>query len=175
MDIIKKLTNSKCWRGCGEMWTPPPCRWEHKSVQPLRTTVRRFLKKLTIEWPYDPTIPFPGMYWEKTTNQKDTPECSLQHYLQWPRCGSNLGIQSLSFLIINHQLENWRSHQCLSGKEHACHWRRWGVPSLGQKDSLEEGTAAHSSILAWEIPWTEENGRLQSMGSQRVGHDLATK
>ena len=35
--------------------------------------------------------------------------------------------------------------------------------------------ATHSSILAWEIPWTEETGRLQSMGSQRVGHDLATK
>ena len=35
--------------------------------------------------------------------------------------------------------------------------------------------ATHSSILAWEIPWTEEPGRLQSMGSQRVGHDLATK
>ena len=36
---------------------------------------------------------------------------------------------------------------------------------------LEKGMATHSSILAWEIPWTEEPGRLQSMGSQRVGHD----
>ena len=45
------------------------------------------------------------------------------------------------------------------------------VQSLGQKDPLEKGTATHSSILAWEIPWTEEPGGLQSMGSQRVGHD----
>ena len=44
------------------------------------------------------------------------------------------------------------------------------VQSLGQKDPLEKGTATHSSILAWEIPWTEEPGGLQSMGSQRVGH-----
>ena len=45
------------------------------------------------------------------------------------------------------------------------------VQSLGQGDPLEKGLATHSSILAWRIPWTEEPGRLQSMGLQRVGHD----
>ena len=45
------------------------------------------------------------------------------------------------------------------------------VQSLGQEDPLEKEMATHSSILAWKIPWTEEPGRLQSMGSQRVGHD----
>ena len=45
------------------------------------------------------------------------------------------------------------------------------VQSLGQEDPLEKGMATHSSILAWRIPWTEESGGLQSMGSQRVGHD----
>ena len=45
------------------------------------------------------------------------------------------------------------------------------VPSLGQEDPLEEGMATHSSILAWRIPWTEEPGGLQSVGSQRVGHN----
>ena len=45
------------------------------------------------------------------------------------------------------------------------------VQSLGQEEPLEEGTAIHLSILAWRIPWTEEPGRLQSMESQRVGHD----
>ena len=45
------------------------------------------------------------------------------------------------------------------------------VQFLGQKDYLEKGMATHSSILAWRIPWTEEPGRLQSMGSQRVGHN----
>ena len=43
--------------------------------------------------------------------------------------------------------------------------------SLGQEDPLEEEMATHSSLLAWRIPWTEEPGRLQSMGSPRVGHD----
>ena len=45
------------------------------------------------------------------------------------------------------------------------------VRSLGQEDPLEEKMATHSSILAWKIPWTEESGGLQSMESQRVGHD----
>ena len=45
------------------------------------------------------------------------------------------------------------------------------VPSLVQEDPLEEGMASYSSILAWKISWTEELGGLQSMGSQRVGHD----
>ena len=45
------------------------------------------------------------------------------------------------------------------------------VRSLGQEDPLRKEMAAHSSTLAWKIPWTEEAGGLQSMGSQRVGHD----
>ena len=45
------------------------------------------------------------------------------------------------------------------------------VRSLGVDDSLEKGVATHSNILAWKILWTEESGGLQSMGSQRVGHD----
>ena len=48
------------------------------------------------------------------------------------------------------------------------------VQSLGWDDPLEEEMATHSSILAWRIPWTEEPGGLPSIGSQRVGHDLAT-
>ena len=49
------------------------------------------------------------------------------------------------------------------------------VQFLGQENPLEKGIATHCSILAWRIPWIEEPGGLQSMGSQRVGHDLATK
>ena len=55
--------------------------------------------------------------------------------------------------------------KCLPAK------RETQVQSLGQEDSLEKEMATHSSILAWRIPWTEEPGGLQSMGSQRVGHD----
>ena len=50
-----------------------------------------------------------------------------------------------------------------------------GVGSLGQEDPLQEEMATHSSTLAWRIPWTEEPGRLQSKGLQRVGHNLVTK
>ena len=49
--------------------------------------------------------------------------------------------------------------------------RETQVPSLGWEDPLEKEMATHSSTLAWKIPWTEEPGMLQSMGSQRVGHD----
>jgi len=45
------------------------------------------------------------------------------------------------------------------------------VASLGQEDPLEEGMATQSSVLAWRTPWTEEPGRLQSIGSQKVRHD----
>ena len=49
------------------------------------------------------------------------------------------------------------------------------VRSQGWEDAVEKEMATHPSILAWEIPWTEEPGGLQSMGSQRVRHDLATE
>jgi len=49
-------------------------------------------------------------------------------------------------------------------------WETWGQ-SLGQEDPLEKGMATRSNILAWRIPWTEEPGRLQSMGLQRIGHN----
>ena len=47
--------------------------------------------------------------------------------------------------------------------------------SLGLEDTLEKEMATHSNILAWRIPWTEEPGRLQSVGSQRVGYDCVTE
>ena len=49
--------------------------------------------------------------------------------------------------------------------------RETWVRSLGREDPLEKEMAIYSSTIAWKIPWTEEPGRLQSMGSQRVGHD----
>ena len=49
--------------------------------------------------------------------------------------------------------------------------RETQVQSLGREDSLEKEMTIHSSTIAWKIPWIEEPGRLQSMGSQRVGHD----
>ena len=75
MDIIKKSTNNKCWRGCGEKRTLLLCWWERKLVQPLCRTVWRFLKKLKIELPHDPTISLLGIYPEKTIIHKDI--CTL--------------------------------------------------------------------------------------------------
>ena len=72
MTVIKKSTNNKCWRGCGEQGTLLHCWWECKLVQPLGRTVWRFLKKLKIELPYDPAILLLGIYPEKTLIRKDT-------------------------------------------------------------------------------------------------------
>ena len=65
---------------------------------------------------------------------------------------------------------NWVSLVTQTVKQLPVMWETW-VQSLGQEDPLEKEMATHSSILAWKIPWTEDPGRLQSMESQRVGHD----
>ena len=75
MTIIKKSTNNKCWRGCGEKGMLLHCWWERKLIQPLWKMVWRFLKKLGIKPPYDPVIPLLGIYPEETKIEKYT--CTL--------------------------------------------------------------------------------------------------
>ena len=66
MTIIKKSTNNKCWRGCGEKGMLLHCWWECKLIKPLWKAIQRFLKKLGIKPPYDPAIPLLGKYPEET-------------------------------------------------------------------------------------------------------------
>ena len=71
MAAIKKSTNNKFWRECGEKGTLLNCWWECKLVQPLWRTVWRFLKKLEIELPYNPAIPLLGIHTEETRIERD--------------------------------------------------------------------------------------------------------
>ena len=73
----------------------------------------------------------------------------------------------MEFLQLHFPKPFWGLPWWLGGKESACNA---GVRSLGQEDPLKEGVATPGSILAWRIPWIEEPGRLQSIGSHRVGH-----
>ena len=72
MAIIKKSTNNKCWRVCGEKGTFLHCWWESKLIQPLWKMVWRFLKKLGIKPQYDPEIPLLGIHPEETKIERDT-------------------------------------------------------------------------------------------------------
>ena len=72
MGIIRKPTNNKCWRACGEKGTLLLSWWECKLIQPLWRIVWRFPKKLKIELPLDPAIPLLGIYPEESVIQKDT-------------------------------------------------------------------------------------------------------
>ena len=68
----------------------------------------------------------------------------------------------------------WKTSLVAQMVKHLSTMQETRVQSLGWEDPLEKGMAIHSGTIVWKIPWTEEPGRLQPMGSQRVGHDWAT-
>ena len=86
-----------------------------------------------------------------------------KYHIKMPTCLLLLG-------IFCYRLPWW-----LSAKEPACQFRRHGFDPWIRKIPLEKERATYSSILVWEMPWTEEPGGLSSWGHRRVRHDLATK
>ena len=98
----------------------------------------------------------------------------LSHYLGYFLFATFTFYQFLGFLLIRgfpggSVVKNPPANAGASCRRHGSVW------SLDPKDPLEEEMATHSSVLAWEIPWTEKPVRLHSMKSQRVGHDWATE
>ena len=103
MAIIKKSTNNTCWRGCGEKRILSHYWWECKLVQPLWSTMWRFLKKLEIELPYDPAIPLLGIYIKQTRIERDTciPMFTAALFTRtWkqPRCSTDEWIKKLWYI-----------------------------------------------------------------------------
>ena len=104
-------------------------------------------------------------------------EQTERRQLLWGDCGSEVEVDgsqlAVSFsLQILYQL-SYQGSLVTQTVKRLSTMRETQVRSLGREDPLEKEMAIHSSITAWKIPWTEEPGRLQSMGSQRVGHDWA--
>jgi len=81
MALIKKSTDTKCWRRCREKGMLLNCWWECKWIQPLWKMEWRFLKNLGRKLPYDPAIPLLAIYTEENKIEKHVSHCSLHHYL----------------------------------------------------------------------------------------------
>ena len=143
MAIIKKSTNNKCWRECGEKRTLLHCWWECKLVQPLWKTVWRFLRKLKIELPYDPAIPLLGIYLDKTIIQKDT--CTPMF------------IAAL-FTIA----KTWKQHKCPSTDE----WvkKMWYIYTMEYYSAITK-----NKIVSFAATWMQlEIIMLSEVKSERV-------
>ena len=128
---------------------------------------------------------FPG---EGNGNQLQYPcwENPMDRWTWWGTVHGVVNSQTwLSNWALTHTHTHTHTHLITLPKDFGLPWwLRWvknvpameetQVQSLGLEDLLEKGMVTHSSILAWRIPWTEEPGRMQSTGLQRVGHDWAT-
>ena len=127
MAIIKKSTNNKRWRGCGEKGMLLHYWWECKLIQPLWKTVWRFLKKLEIKPPYDPAIPFLGIYPEETNIEKDT-------------C---IPLLTAALFTI---ARTWKQHRCPLTNE----WRKklWYICTMEYYSAIKRN-AFESVLMRW--------------------------
>ena len=97
-----------------------------------------------------------------------------KHEASFPEWHFGPWLLGTSPLIYMHALQVRGFPGGSDSKEFACSEGDLGLIPLGWEDALEKGKATNSRILAWRIPWTQEAGGLQSMGSQKIGHDWAT-
>ena len=127
MDAIKKSTNNKCWRGCRETRYLLYCWWECKLVQSLWRTVWRFLKKLKIELPYDPSIPRLGIQTEETRIERDT--CTPMFIIAL-------------FTIAR----TWKQPRCPSADEWI--WKLWYIYTMDDYSAIKKNTF-ESVLMRW--------------------------
>ena len=141
MAIIKKSTNNKFWKGCGEKGTLLHCWWECELIPPLWRTVWRFLKKLKIELPYDPSIPLLGLYPEKTIIQKES--CTTMF------------IEAL-FTIAR----TWKQSKCPSTDE----WikKMWHIYTMDYYSAIKR-----NKTVLFLVRWIDIESVIQSEGSQK--------
>ena len=144
MAAIKKSTNNKCWRGCGEKRTLLHSGWECKLAQPLWRTAWRFLKKLEIELPYNSAIPLLGIHTEETRRERDT--------------STPMFIAAL-FIIAR----TWKQPRCPSADE----WIRklWHIYTMEYYSAIKKNT--FDSVL---MRWMKLEPIIQSEISQKEKH-----
>ena len=133
--------------------------WLNSPVKPFWTIVFSFGDYYYYYYKFCFLLGFPG-----SSDGKDS-TCNAGDPSSMPGSGRSPG-EGIGFPLQY----SWASLVAQTVKNVLVIWDTW-VPSLGWEDPLEKGTATHSSILPWRIPWTEEPGWVQPVGSQRVGHD----
>ena len=141
MAIINKSIINKCWRDCGEKGTLLNCWWGCKLAQPLLKTVWRYLRKLNIELPYNPSIPFLYIYPDKT-------------YIQ------QIHAPAMFIATLFTIAKTWKQPKCLLTNE----WikKMWYIYTMGYYSAIE-----NNEIMTFAATWMELETLILSEVSQK--------